>query len=79
MVLQTLPEAASRYAVEQRYEIGAAVHAVSRLWRGMRDDFDSSYARVEPGEDSGCSGVGGCRGPCKGREAPNPERWDDAF
>ena len=48
MVLQTLPEAASRYAVEQRYEIGAAVHAVSRLWRGMRDDFDSSYARVEP-------------------------------
>ena len=48
MVLQTLPEAASRYAVGQRYEIGAAVHAVSRLWRGMRDDFDASYARVEP-------------------------------
>lgn len=48
MSLQTLPEAASRYAVGQRYEIGAAVHAVSRLWRGMRDDFDASYARVEP-------------------------------
>lgn len=47
-MLQQLPEAASSYALAQRAEIGAAVAAVSRLWRGMGDDFDSSYARLEP-------------------------------
>lgn len=47
-MLQTLPEAALRYSAVQRSEIGAAVHAVSRLWRGMGQDFDGSYARVEP-------------------------------
>ncbi|MEV7606111.1 hypothetical protein AB0N65_11790 [Paenarthrobacter sp. NPDC089322] len=48
MVLQTLPESALRYSGAQRAEIGAAVYAVSRLWRGMGRDFDGSYARLEP-------------------------------
>ena len=48
MALQTLPEAALRYSREQRTEIGAAAHAVSRLWRGVGEDFDATYARVEP-------------------------------
>lgn len=48
MVLQTLPESALRYAAAQRAEIGAAVYAVSRLWRGMGQDFDGSYVRIEP-------------------------------
>lgn len=48
MALQTLPEAALRYSRDQRTEIGAAAHAVSRLWRGVGEDFDATYARVEP-------------------------------
>jgi hypothetical protein len=47
-MLQTLPEAALSYAGLQRAEIGAAVSAVSRLWRRMGSDFDGSYARLEP-------------------------------
>jgi hypothetical protein len=47
-MLQTLPEAALSYAGLQRAEIGAAVAAVSRLWRRMGSDFDGSYARLEP-------------------------------
>lgn len=48
MSLQTVPEAALTYSAEQRAEIGAAVAALSRLWRRMGPDFDRSYARVEP-------------------------------
>ena len=47
-MLQQLPEAASSYAGLQRAEIGAAVAALSRLWRRMGPDFDGSYARFEP-------------------------------
>lgn len=47
-MLQTLPEAALSYSALQRAEIGAAVSAVSRLWRRMGNDFDASYARLEP-------------------------------
>lgn len=47
-MLQQLPEAASRYAAVQRTEIAAALAAVSRLWRRVGPDFDSSYARIEP-------------------------------
>jgi hypothetical protein len=48
MALQQLPEAALSYSGLQRAEIGAAVSAVSRLWRRMGTDFDASYARLEP-------------------------------
>lgn len=48
MLLQTLPDAALSYSGLQRAEIGAAVSAVSRLWRRMGTDFDASYARLEP-------------------------------
>jgi len=48
MALQTLPEAALKYSAAQRVEIGAAAHAVSRLWRGVGEDFDATYARIEP-------------------------------
>ena len=48
MALQQLPEAALSYSGLQRAEIGAAVSAVSRLWRRMGSDFDASYARFEP-------------------------------
>lgn len=48
MQLQRLPEAALSYSGLQRAEIGAAVSAVSRLWRRMGTDFDASYARLEP-------------------------------
>lgn len=47
-MLQQLPEAALSYSALQRAEIGAAVAAVSRLWRRMGSDFDASYARFEP-------------------------------
>lgn len=45
--LQTLPKAAQEYGTAQRAEILAALNAVSRLWRRMGDDFDSSYNRIE--------------------------------
>lgn len=48
MPLQQLPQAALSYSVAQRAEIGAAVHALARVWRGMGPDFDASYARIEP-------------------------------
>jgi hypothetical protein len=48
MALQTVPEAALAYSSEQRSEIGAALAAVSRLWRRVGPDFDASYARIEP-------------------------------
>lgn len=47
-MLQTLPAAARSYSRQQRLEIQAALAAVTRLWRRMGDDFDSSYARIEP-------------------------------
>lgn len=48
MALQQVPETSLRYGREQRLEIQAAVAATTRLWRGMGDDFDASYARIEP-------------------------------
>lgn len=49
MVLrQSLPSSAETYARDQRTEIGAAVSAIQRQWRQMGDDFDVSYARIEP-------------------------------
>lgn len=48
MALQTVPEAALAYSSEQRSEIGAALAAVSRIWRRMGPDFDGSYALIEP-------------------------------
>lgn len=48
MALQVLPEAALSYSALQRAEIAAALAAVSRQWRRMGDDFDASYARLEP-------------------------------
>lgn len=47
MLLQSLPQSANDYAIEQRTEIGAAVSAASRQWARMGDDFDVSYARIE--------------------------------
>jgi len=48
MALQQVPEAALAYSAAQRSEIRAALAAVGRLWRRVEDDFDASYARVEP-------------------------------
>lgn len=49
MVLsQSLPSSAEQYGRDQRAEIGAAVSAVLRQWRRMGEDFDSSYALIEP-------------------------------
>lgn len=48
MAVQTLPQSADGYARVQRQEIGAAVSAVSRLWRRMGADFDESYRALEP-------------------------------
>ncbi|GAA2237652.1 hypothetical protein GCM10010401_07310 [Rarobacter faecitabidus] len=48
MSLQTLPAAARQYGRDQRTEIGAAISAVNRIWRRMGDDFDASYAAIEP-------------------------------
>ncbi len=49
MPLQSLPPAARRYGREQRAEIGAAVAAVGRVWRGgMGEDFDASFQAVGP-------------------------------
>lgn len=44
----SLPRSAEVYGREQRAEIRAAVAAVLRAWRRMGDDFDASYARIEP-------------------------------
>ena len=46
--LQTLPRSAEVYAREQRAELGAATHAVERIWSGMGEDFDSSFLTVGP-------------------------------
>lgn len=48
MPAQTLPSSAAEYGRAQRAEIGAAVAAVSRLWRRMGPDFDASWAQVAP-------------------------------
>ncbi len=49
MVLrQPLPSSAEAYAADRRLEIQAAVSAVLRQWRGMGEDFDASYAAIEP-------------------------------
>lgn len=48
MLSQTLPPSARRYALAQRRETAAATSAVRRLWRAMGDDFDLTYARIEP-------------------------------
>jgi len=48
MPLQQLPPAAEHYGREQRREIGAALAAIQRQWRRMSDDFDASYAAIEP-------------------------------
>lgn len=46
--LQTLPRSAEVYAREQRAEIGAAAHAVSRHWTGMGENFDASFRAIAP-------------------------------
>ena len=48
MLVQPLPPSARRYAAAQKREAGAARSAVRRLWRAMGDDFDVTYARIEP-------------------------------
>jgi len=48
MLTQSLPSSAEAYGAAQRTEIAAAVAAVRRLWGRVGDDFDVSYARVEP-------------------------------
>jgi hypothetical protein len=47
MPVQALPRSAVEYGRDQRAEIGAAIAAVGRIWRGMGDEFDASYARIE--------------------------------
>ena len=48
MPLQSLPEAATEYADSQRKEILAALSLTQRQWRRMGDNFDASYAVIEP-------------------------------
>ncbi|UJP39335.1 hypothetical protein [Cellulomonas palmilytica] len=48
MPLQTLPAVAEVYAAEQRVVITRTVARTLGLWRRMRDDFDVSYAAIEP-------------------------------
>ncbi len=48
MPTQALPQSARSYGAEQRAEIGAALAAVRRLWRRMGQEFDLSYALIEP-------------------------------
>lgn len=48
MLTQSLPSSAEAYAADQRLEIQAALAAVKRQWRRMGDDFDQSYAALEP-------------------------------
>lgn len=48
MALQSLPQSATEYANTQRKEILAALSLVQRQWRRMGDDFDASYALIEP-------------------------------
>lgn len=47
-MLQSLPRSAEVYAADQRQEIGAAVAATRRIWRGMGDEFDQSFAGILP-------------------------------
>lgn len=48
MPLQSLPQSATEYANTQRKEILAALALVQRQWRRMGDNFDASYALIEP-------------------------------
>lgn len=48
MALQSLPQSATEYANAQHKEILAALSLVQRQWRRMGDDFDASYAVIEP-------------------------------
>ena len=48
MRLQSLPEAATEYANTQRKEILATLSLTQRQWRRMGDNFDASYAVIEP-------------------------------
>lgn len=48
MALQSLPQSATEYANAQRKEILAALSLVQRQWRRMGDNFDASYALIEP-------------------------------
>lgn len=48
MLTQTLPPAARSYIAAQKREARAATAAVRRLWQAMGDDFDTTYARIEP-------------------------------
>lgn len=48
MPSQSLPAIAHEYTRAQRVEVSAALAAANRLWSRMTDDFDASYARVEP-------------------------------
>lgn len=48
MRLQSLPEAATEYGNTQRKEILAALSLTQRQWRRMGDNFDASYAVIEP-------------------------------
>lgn len=48
MALQSLPQSATEYANEQRKEILAALSLTKRQWRRMGDNFDASYAVIEP-------------------------------
>ena len=48
MPIQSLPPTARRYSTAQRREIAAAVAAARRQWRGMGEDFESSFVTVLP-------------------------------
>lgn len=48
MPLQSLPQSATEYGNDQRKEILAALSLVTRQWRRMGDNFDASYALIEP-------------------------------
>lgn len=48
MALQSLPQSATEYANTQRKEILAALSLTQRQWRRMGDNFDASYAVIEP-------------------------------
>lgn len=48
MALQSLPQSATEYGNTQRKEILAALSLVQRQWRRMGDNFDASYAVIEP-------------------------------
>src|SRR5699024_3661647 len=48
MTLQRLPRATSRYLREQQRLTRGSVREVRRLWRGMGEDFDTSWSRIAP-------------------------------